>query len=79
MRGNYCQFRQWDLRRRLEHTRIAQMRLWEFQEALIQHWHCWLQQEAFDTVEILTEREYIAVTMPGFGTTDRTYTKRSFN
>ena len=40
----FFQFRQWDLRKDWS-ILIAKMRLWEFQAALIQHWHCWLQQE----------------------------------
>ena len=40
----FFQFRQWDLRKDWS-ILIAKMRLWEFQAVLIQHWHCWLQQE----------------------------------
>ena len=42
--GFIGQFRQWDLRKDWS-ILIAKTQLWEFQEALIQHWHCWLQQE----------------------------------
>ena len=68
----FFQFRQWDLRKDWS-ILIAKTQLWEFQVALIQHWHLLVTARAFDKLN-LDRKGIIAVTMPGFGTTDRTYT-----
>lgn len=68
----FFQFRQWDLRKDWS-ILIAKMRLWEFQAGLDSTLALLVTARAFDKLN-LDRKGIIAVTMPGFGTTDRTYT-----